>query len=78
MPELSGWYVYADFCSGRVWAANTSDNSTPVVLIGHVTKTGDIAENTGFAGFRNPDLWRKLYSTGEECLGRACRNRRNC
>jgi glucose/arabinose dehydrogenase len=33
MPELDGWYVYGDFCSGRVWAANTADDSAPVLLV---------------------------------------------
>jgi len=34
MPELDGWYVYADFCSGRVWALDTADEvSDPVVLM---------------------------------------------
>ena len=32
MPELNGWYVYGDFCSGRVWAANTTGDSLPVLL----------------------------------------------
>jgi glucose/arabinose dehydrogenase len=32
MAELYGWYVYGDFCSGRIWAANTADNSDPVLL----------------------------------------------
>lgn len=32
MPELTGWYVYADYCSGRIWAANTADSSDPVLL----------------------------------------------
>jgi glucose/arabinose dehydrogenase len=32
MPELNGWYVYGDFCSGKVWAANTADDSAPVLL----------------------------------------------
>ncbi len=25
MPELDGWYVYGDFCTGRVWAVDTAD-----------------------------------------------------
>jgi len=34
LPELSGWYVYGDFCSGRVWALDTSDEARdPVVLM---------------------------------------------
>ena len=32
MPELDGWYVYGDFCSGRIWAVNTADDSNPVLL----------------------------------------------
>jgi len=42
------------------------------------TASGDISENTGFAVSRAPDLWRQMYSTGEECLGRACPRLRNC
>ncbi|MEX2225441.1 MAG: PQQ-dependent sugar dehydrogenase [Dehalococcoidia bacterium] len=26
MPELQGWYVYGDFCSGKVWAVNAATN----------------------------------------------------
>ena len=33
LPELVGWYIYADFCSGHVWALNTADTSEPVLLI---------------------------------------------
>ena len=33
MPELDGWFVYSDFCSGRIWAFNTADaTSQPVEL----------------------------------------------
>jgi|SRR5581483_4630081 len=33
LPELRGWYVYGDFCSGRIWAVNTDgDRGTPVPL----------------------------------------------
>jgi glucose/arabinose dehydrogenase len=32
MLELFGWYVYGDFYSGIIWAANTADNSQPVQL----------------------------------------------
>ena len=32
MPELDGWYVYADFCSGRIWAVNTAGGAPPVLL----------------------------------------------
>jgi glucose/arabinose dehydrogenase len=26
MPELRGWYVYGDYCSGRVWAVDIASN----------------------------------------------------
>lgn len=32
MPELYGWYVYADFYSGRVWALNPNASSGEVLL----------------------------------------------
>ena len=32
MPELSGWYIYGDHCTGNVWALNTEDESEPVLL----------------------------------------------
>lgn len=33
MPELDGFYVYGDFCSGRIWALDTtSPDSAPVLL----------------------------------------------
>jgi glucose/arabinose dehydrogenase len=31
LPELIGWYVYGDFCSGQVWALNTADPAAPPV-----------------------------------------------
>ena len=33
LRELEGWYVYSDFCSGRVWAFNTADASSPPVQL---------------------------------------------
>jgi ATP-dependent DNA helicase DinG len=42
------------------------------------TRTGDIAENTGFSGFGLPGLWQHLYSVGPDCPGRRCRRYRNC
>ena len=32
MPELQGWLVYGDYCSGRVWALDTMSNSDPILL----------------------------------------------
>ncbi len=34
MPELRGWYVYSDYCSGRVWAVNGADASSEPVRLG--------------------------------------------
>jgi glucose/arabinose dehydrogenase len=33
MPELEGWYVYGDFCSGIVWAVDTASDSSPPVRL---------------------------------------------
>jgi glucose/arabinose dehydrogenase len=32
MPELDGYFIYGDFCSGRIWGVNTADQSAPVLL----------------------------------------------
>jgi glucose/arabinose dehydrogenase len=32
-PALAGWYIYGDYCSGRVWAVNTADTASPAVLL---------------------------------------------
>lgn len=33
MPELYGWYVYADFYSGHVWAVDPATSAAPVHLM---------------------------------------------
>jgi glucose/arabinose dehydrogenase len=33
IPSLSGWYVYGDFCSGKIWVVNPSDSSPPILLM---------------------------------------------
>ncbi len=46
MPELDGWYIYGDFCSGRVWAFDTaSEASAPVVLMDSETQIASFAQN---------------------------------
>ena len=32
-PELAGWYVYGDYCSGRIWGVNLADSSSAPVLL---------------------------------------------
>ena len=31
-PELDGWYVYGDFCFGRIWALDTVNGGPPILL----------------------------------------------
>jgi glucose/arabinose dehydrogenase len=33
MPELNGYYIYADFYSGQIWAVNTLDSSPAILLV---------------------------------------------
>ncbi len=52
MPELAGYYVYGDFCSGKIWAIDTtSDSSAPIML----TDT-DLAISS-FAEDKNHELY---------------------
>lgn len=60
MPELDGWYVYGDFCSKKVWALNTSDDSDPVLL---TTSANSI---TAFA----KDADGELYMLGPDAPSR--------
>ncbi len=32
-PELAGWLVYADHCSGKIFAVNTADSTSPPVQL---------------------------------------------
>jgi glucose/arabinose dehydrogenase len=38
MPELEGWFVYSDYCSGKVWAVNTADDASPPVELADTKK----------------------------------------
>jgi glucose/arabinose dehydrogenase len=33
MPELEGWYVYGDYCSGAIWALDASGTGPPVRIV---------------------------------------------
>jgi glucose/arabinose dehydrogenase len=33
LPELWGWYVYGDFCNGRIWALDTDGSGGNVLLL---------------------------------------------
>ncbi|MDX1684530.1 MAG: PQQ-dependent sugar dehydrogenase [Saprospiraceae bacterium] len=45
-PEMFGWYIYADFCSGKFWALRGSDTTNIAI--------GDFASNE-FVGFGEDD-----------------------
>jgi glucose/arabinose dehydrogenase len=32
IPSLYGWYVYADYCSGEIWAVNPAASGEPILL----------------------------------------------
>lgn len=38
MPELQGWYVYGDFCSGRVWAVDAATNEGAAIPLAETGK----------------------------------------
>jgi Glucose / Sorbosone dehydrogenase len=51
MPELDSYFIYGDFCTGRIWAVDTqNDQSPPILLVDSVihpvswaiTNNGDI------------------------------------
>jgi len=44
MPELNGYYIYADFYSGRVWAVNTLDSSPAILLLDTAYNISSFAE----------------------------------
>ena len=50
----------------------------PVLVWAAETEVGDVAENTGFLAFREPDLWAKLCASSEECPGPGCKHGRRC
>ena len=41
VPDLDGWYVYGDFCSGRIWALDTTSVGMEVGPAGVGTLVGD-------------------------------------
>jgi glucose/arabinose dehydrogenase len=33
MPELDGYFIYGDFCTGRIWAVDTQDDQSDPILL---------------------------------------------
>jgi glucose/arabinose dehydrogenase len=60
MPELEGWYIYGDFCSGQVWGVTADEGveRTPVRL----ATTG--LEISSFAEDPSGEIWVIGYQTG--------------
>ncbi len=50
----------------------------PIITWAVRTETGDIAENNGLQGGFSSELWSKLTTLGDECLGRRCPRARFC
>jgi glucose/arabinose dehydrogenase len=44
LHEINGWYVYGDYCSGRIWAVNPADTSAPVQLLDSTNNVISFAE----------------------------------
>lgn len=45
MPQLQGWFIYGDYCSGRVWAVNTQGRGRPVEIASagaNITSWGEL------------------------------------
>lgn len=61
LPELYGWYLYADFYSGNIWALNPNDSSDPVMLIHHSALSYGISAFTLAA---NGDAYLVSYNDG--------------
>ena len=64
MPELYGWYVYADFASGDLYAVNTADSSPAV----HLAKLSINVSNFVLAA--DGEIYMLSYSDGLYQLSR--------
>jgi glucose/arabinose dehydrogenase len=49
MPELRGWYVYGDYCSGRVWAVDIASNDGAAIPLAdtHASITSFAQDSAG-------------------------------
>ena len=50
----------------------------PIISWLPATATGDVAENSGFQGGMESELWARISTQRDECLGPRCRFARNC
>lgn len=52
MPELTGWYIYGDYCSGRIWGVDTGSENGPAIPIADTGRS-----ITSFAQDPNGELY---------------------
>ena len=60
LPELVGWFVFADLCTGSVWALEVTDERTPGALVQLGVVEYPVAVKADAAG----ELWVLSYSGG--------------
>jgi glucose/arabinose dehydrogenase len=65
MPELDGWYVYGDYCSGRVWAVDAATDNGAAIPI---ASTG--ASISSFAQDADGELYMLTFNKGVLKLAR--------
>ena len=61
LPGLEGYYLYADFCTGEVWALNVDDPTTPVLIAegaGSVTSFGSDSQGSVYIANYEGAIWR--------------------
>jgi glucose/arabinose dehydrogenase len=65
MPEMDGWYVYGDFCSGRVWAVDAGRDSGAAIPIADTS-----ASISSFAQDADGELYMLTFDKGVLKLAR--------
>ena len=77
LPEIYGWYVYGDHCSGVIWAVNPADTSEPVLLADTDFNIGSFAELPNgellvlrmFQATDSPGIYRLTCATAPDADG---------
>jgi glucose/arabinose dehydrogenase len=66
MPELQGYYIYADFCTGNIWAVDTESEVSAPILI-----SASEARVSSFTELPDGELLLLTYDQAIYKLGRA-------
>jgi len=59
IPSLRGWYLFGDYCSGKVWALSEVPDAAPIVL--ELTNAGSVS---AIAAGPNGELYVLAYNSG--------------